>query len=552
MVTATCTRAFTLIELLVVIAIIVILASLVLAALGLVGESAKVTITKERMSTVERGLTSARTGDAATLQAIQDALTAEAEIPRRRWDTLATIFTHLAGLDSDPLDLQAAADVVDDFDPVTPVPYLPPGLASIHDPDIGGHVSASAFASLRNHATLGVAYLDSGTLVAGPDPTLDRLILFREHRDFTYREAFGTFKYDGVTAEPAPPPRRQDGSATKYFVHRNDPQRAVEATGVFRDVEANAELRHAWLYSQESSLGETLTTTFEVMPDVKQPRSWYLEAWPILREHAEADGTIVQHAWPDSDWNREDPGGGDGTIEPPIWEAPFAAGILSRKSGEVVDQYLRRSAADPGRSLADFTPMATIALLRLAGVLEEPADYRQDRDHKRPWNDAWGNPLLVVGALYIAPRYDLDPDFSGAYYDFLDIDGNPIDVALHDQLQGGRDWLIAQSNKHLSFSRKAYLAVAALGPQRSVVGDYSPADEANPITDDLPGFVGNGPLKWEESLDHRVLRAAWLQVIAACSATSWTDQVQATHRRGFQDKSRGNPSGLLTAPKGYP
>jgi hypothetical protein len=52
--------------------------------------------------------------------------------------------------------------------------------------------------------------------------------------------------------------------------------------------------------------------------------------------------------------------------------------------------------------LTDLNPDFSAECFVLAGMLDatQIADYRSDRSENRPWNDAWGNPIIVAIGLY--------------------------------------------------------------------------------------------------------------------------------------------------------
>jgi len=62
------------------------------------------------------------------------------------------------------------------------------------------------------------------------------------------------------------------------------------------------------------------------------------------------------------------------------------------------------------RSVADMSPIFTIGLLQVAEVLPAGSAgveaYRNDRDPDAPWNDPYGNPLVVGCFSFLAPRTD--------------------------------------------------------------------------------------------------------------------------------------------------
>jgi hypothetical protein len=57
--------------------------------------------------------------------------------------------------------------------------------------------------------------------------------------------------------------------------------------------------------------------------------------------------------------------------------------------------------------LRELWPRASEAILLRAGVLTAASAYRDDRRPGQPWNDAWGNPLVVAYAIYQPPECGL-------------------------------------------------------------------------------------------------------------------------------------------------
>ncbi len=104
-----------------------------------------------------------------------------------------------------------------------------------------------------------------------------------------------------------------------------------------------------------------------------------------------------------------------------------------------------------GLALADLTPRASAALLTRAGIIVDPATWRSDHGRSRAWNDAWGNPLLVVIGLYQPPR--ARSGSAGAAYD-------------RAETAYGR-------------TRAVYVAVGAVGPRPPAEPAGSPEDAAD-------------------------------------------------------------------------
>jgi len=95
--------------------------------------------------------------------------------------------------------------------------------------------------------------------------------------------------------------------------------------------------------------------------------------------------------------------------------------------------------------LGYLSPMQTVSLLQVIGVLAPGAqglsDYQSNRSTKAPWNDSWGNPLVVVYAMFIPERYHRTYD-----------------------VENQRDLLLRYALQAYTYNRAVYLAVAAAGP----------------------------------------------------------------------------------------
>ena len=164
----------------------------------------------------------------------------------------------------------------------------------------------------------------------------------------------------------------------------------------------------------KSPMGETLDGTFDAMPDAMQPSSWYYTQWPNLLEEIKTDSGgspyFTHTAWPESDWDQSTPGS-----VPVVWPWPWGKEIFSRIEGRLLQQTEYRLDGSGNiikRTLADLSPLKTMQLLQAVGVLAPDAsgldDFRSDRNATKPWNDAWGSPLIAVNASHMPARYDFD------------------------------------------------------------------------------------------------------------------------------------------------
>jgi prepilin-type N-terminal cleavage/methylation domain-containing protein len=503
-------RGFTLIELLVVITIIALLTGLLLVGARLLREDAQTLSTRSRIQEVQGRIVACRAEGSGLVDAALHRLTGT----DRQWVTLRACLGRL--VNEHGLALDRPADLT----------RLPPNLGSISDPDIGTYRSGSTWLEMRQDPRDGIEW--EGRVRT--DLQLDNVIVWSNKRDFTQDVGFFT-AMNGGSGPSIGTPRYEHwvnnvGNVRTYVWWRRTKRPTL------------GDPRWSWTYQTGSPLGESLNKTAELDPDAQHPTDWYLRTWPILSE-TRSGADFVQRAWPDSDWDQATPG-----LLPPCWEAPFGRGMICRKDGAVLEQHLLREAGGQDATLADFTPLATPFLLERIGTLppNSAEAYRQDRNPARAWNDAWGNPLLIAAAAFIAPRYDLDP-------------ADPA-VASHEQrkgeffsdLKGGRDWLMQRYQETCGHSRALYLATAALGERRAVFGTD------NPIASVKDDWEGTAPLRWEEADEPAVLRACWLQVREVCGAAHYTSRrVQGSPPwTGIVKNTRKKCTSLLAAPLELP
>ena len=137
--------------------------------------------------------------------------------------------------------------------------------------------------------------------------------------------------------------------------------------------------------------------------------------------------------------------------------------------------------------LGHCSPIKSAQFLQAAGILPNGDRglelYRQDRDSKKPWNDAWGNPLIVVYALYHAPRCAL-----------LQTDGK----SLYD-IEFKRHYWLEQAEKAYGFYRCLYIAIASGGD-----------------------IIDPASKTWNESEDKDFLSNYWLDIRTKTQAWQWT------------------------------
>jgi hypothetical protein len=179
-----------------------------------------------------------------------------------------------------------------------------------------------------------------------------------------------------------------------------------------------------------------------------------------------------------------------GSLDPVAWKGTFlsAADIgLKNYFGYPWGKQDMITSGDPqGNDLAtctrlkDLDPTLTIAFFKLSGLLpdddpttvgiDEPAiEYMTNRSTEKPWNDAWGQPLIIAFGLYQPP--------TGA--------------------------LCGKALRQYQYNRSVYIAVAAVGPLARVPdADLKSSD---------PTQWGNSPTKPTDGyLDKLWSQANWV------------------------------------------
>lgn len=150
-------------------------------------------------------------------------------------------------------------------------------------------------------------------------------------------------------------------------------------------------------------------------------------------------------------------------------------------------------------SLADLSPLKTLDLMAAAGLFErngvEPSVYFTDRGGDRPWNDAWGSPLVVAYGLFQPPvsGYVAAPRIAHPHH----IRGQGV------ERQDG--WRVAEARKRYDHGRALYLSFAAPGPD--LPKELSPDAAINP-----------DPAVWAST----TWPAIWASVAETCHAKEWT------------------------------
>jgi type II secretory pathway pseudopilin PulG len=138
-------------------------------------------------------------------------------------------------------------------------------------------------------------------------------------------------------------------------------------------------------------------------------------------------------------------GGGTWLDLGPVWNLGVPWGRENRIGSAEVDLDIPLSA---------FNARRTIELLVLIGVLpaNDPSTAANEtlaayssRERNRPWNDAWGNPLVIGYALY--QPSDADPIVAGKQ--------------------------VAESHNQYQYERRFYFSVASAGPTLTFTPDFS-------------------------------------------------------------------------------
>lgn len=119
----------------------------------------------------------------------------------------------------------------------------------------------------------------------------------------------------------------------------------------------------------------------------------------------------------------------------PISESWYLNGYEHLVSGEDV------APAPERHRIHELWPDRSADILAFLHIVPSAARYHDDRSPKRPWNDAWGNPLVVAYALYQPPEY---------------LGGDPT---LY------RDHYLRQAQSLYQYNRSLYVTVAAGGPR---------------------------------------------------------------------------------------
>jgi hypothetical protein len=283
-----------------------------------------------------------------------------------------------------------------------------------------------------------------------------------------------------------------------------------------------------------SPIGETLDNTFDIAPRYPLPvppdgPAWYRAQWPPLRNVDDPDvGTPI--AWPSTTsaaWDTvADP---DDAASIPIWEWPWGQPAIDRATTDLMTRTV--GAKVQRRRLDHLSPERTFEILACASVVERSTAgrlaWQSDRKPSRPWNDAWGNPLVVPAAMFIPPRYEI------------------LNGEESRDIRGGRDFLMRRARELYGHNRAAYIAPGALGPVRA------PSTLLGIAAGDLPtGWEATVALPtWTDAQDHLVYRAVWKQIGIVCNSTSWDERwTAAAPWKGVKQQTRQSMTCFLSAP----
>ncbi len=145
-------------------------------------------------------------------------------------------------------------------------------------------------------------------------------------------------------------------------------------------------------------------------------------------------------------------------------------------------------------ALPSMSSTATVELLTLAGIDVDAARWATDRARNRPFNDSWGNPL-VLGYSFYQPRRNTTVvvrtmQVGGGLYTAIDDLRNTI----------YEDLFFTHAEKTYQYTKAVYLVAAAAGPV---------------LAQPLSGSSTPAALAADQ-------QAVWNQATTACEASAWT------------------------------
>lgn len=111
-------------------------------------------------------------------------------------------------------------------------------------------------------------------------------------------------------------------------------------------------------------------------------------------------------------------------------------------------------------SLADFTTDYSASLAVAIGLAPDEAAYRDNRDPAKPWNDPWGNPLILALALFQYGPETVDSTTRWPWIDQWPSGKNPGERA-GGTMAFTEQWRRIQG--HYGTTRRLYVSIAAVG-----------------------------------------------------------------------------------------
>ena len=318
--------------------------------------------------------------------------------------------------------------------------------------------------------------------------------------------------------------------------------------------------------------------TREVLAGKIRPSSyWYYAAWPIqwpvpawdqpdppsvsphvgkacLFAHTENEGTGIAQYQPiprgltitGSPFGKKQIraypkfNGGEHSIQFTLAQTDLSSLVITRDIGAMEDP-------EPC-DLSGFSPLVTTRLLRYADILSDGTeDYRTVRRTDRPWNDRWGNPLVLSASIFIPPRHlglrvfnppsaVADPFLgSGSVWPLYAFGSGAGYQWVLQHLIRRRDMLLHAYHEAYTYNRSVTISGGAVGSERVWVKSSEPAianyQGSQPLTWSVVGDVGVdsdtgthssiGPEIPVPLTDRKILRALWLQVLDTTQARRW-------------------------------
>jgi prepilin-type N-terminal cleavage/methylation domain-containing protein len=213
----------------------------------------------------------------------------------------------------------------------------------------------------------------------------------------------------------------------------------------------------------------------------------------------------------------------------------------------------------------ELWPRQTTAILHRIGIADSEANARDDRDRDRPWNDAWGRPLVVAYAIYQPPRClpaSIPAWNSGTTYEagaaVAHNGSNWIAVSQHAASgantpgTSGSPWrstvwqpdqYLKEAQRRYGYNRALYVAVGSAGP------DLDPSRFVGQTL-----HAGQTATQWGE-----VLTGLWEQVCEVTMPTiqdewrewSFESPPWQVHRQRTLDKGGASLRCTITAPVEY-